>query len=221
MIKCRAIFLVPTLLLSWMVGVCQVTDTIPPLQKVDFQRDTIVLSSEDTFVEMNSSTLNNKRRGFGYRLFKEDYPNPKKALFLSLAIPGGGQFYNRKYWKVPIVWAGYAALIYSAQFNGSNYRILRDAVIAEFDGELHRFSDTGLDVGDLQRLRDQYDKRKQLSYIGLFALHLVQTAEAFVDCHLKTFDVSEDLSLRVGPSFQASPQTKDLAPGVGISLIIR
>ena len=175
----------------------------------------------------DSVFISPKRKGFLHRLFKEDYPNPKKALYLSLAIPGGGQIYNKRWWKVPIIYAGYAALIYSAQFNGSNYRDLRDAVIIEYDNDrtngnqTHKFSGLGLSIRDLERLRDQFDKRKQLSYIGLFALHIVQTAEAFVDCHLKTFDVSDDLSLRVGPSIQPIPHSYGLAPGVGISLTIR
>lgn len=190
-------------------------------QNLSFGKDSLVMDVGDTQVDTTGGET--KKRSFVYRLFKEDYPNPNKALFLSLAIPGGGQFYNKRWWKVPIVYAGYAALIYSAQYNRSNYRDLRDAVIAEYEQEepIHKFSHLNLSVNDLERLRDQFDKRKQLSYIGLFALHLVQTAEAFVDCHLKTFDVSDDLSMKIGPSLQPVPQPYGLAPGLGISFSIK
>ena len=141
-----------------------------------------------------------KKKGFIKNIFsKEDYPNPKKALYLSLALPGGGQIYNKRWWKLPFVYGGYAALIYAVDFNTKGYRTFRDVYIAQLAGEEHQFSSTGLDEGDFRRLRDGYDKNRQLSYIGIVALHIIQTAEAFVDCHLKTFDVSDDLSMKVGP----------------------
>ena len=219
--KSVSILLLPALLFFAVAGNCQVPDSIPPSQTVDFQQDTVIAPTPTVNTTAELTVEESDKPGFLYRTFKADYPNPNKALYLSLAIPGGGQFYNRRWWKIPIVYGGYAALIYSARYNGSNYRDLRDAVIAEYAGEPHKFSDTGLNLGDLERLRDQFDKRRQLSYIGMFALHLVQAAEAFVDCHLKTFDVSDDLSLQVKPAFQATPQSFGLTPGLGLALTIK
>ena len=145
-----------------------------------------------------------KKRGFIGRIFKEDYPNPKKALFLSLAVPGAGQLYNKRWWKLPFVYGAYTGLILAIDFNTKNYRRFRDAYIADQNDQPHEFSGTGL------------DKNKQLSYIGLFALHLVQTAEAFVDCHLRTFDVSDDLSFRVSPKLGALP-TGNTYLGIGLT----
>lgn len=220
--KNKISILMPVLLLFAHSLMAQVPDSISAPQIIEIQPDTIQPKATiaDTLPPLPAIEVE-KRPGFIRRfLSKDDYPNPNKALYLSIAIPGGGQFYNKRYWKVPIVYGGYAFLIYAARFNSSNYRDFRDAYIAELDGVPHKFSGLGLDAGDLRRLRDGYDKNKQLSYIGIFALHIVQAAEAFVDCHLKTFDVSDDLSLKVGPSFQYSP-TAPPTPGIGFTLSVK
>lgn len=157
-----------------------------------------------------------KKKRFLYRTFKEDYPNPNKALYLSLVFPGGGQLYNKRWWKAPIVWGGYVALIYSARYNTRLYRRLQADYLAELHNEPHEFSGI-YNAGDLKRLRDGFDKNKQLSYIGMFGLHVIQAAEAFVDCHLKTFDVSDDLSFRLQPSMEPCLASEFPAMGIGIA----
>ena len=159
-----------------------------------------------------------KKKGRLHQFFsKDDYPNPKKALYLSLAVPGAGQLYNKRWWKLPFVYGGYTLLILAIDHNTKGYRAFRDAYIAELAGQEHRYSLSGLDAGDLRRLRDGYDKSRQLSYIGLLAFHIIQTADAFVDCHLKTFDVSDDLSLRIGPAATTLPNGQSYF-GLGIQL---
>jgi hypothetical protein len=157
-----------------------------------------------------------KKKGFIGRFFA-DYPNPNKALYAALAFPGGGQLYNKRWWKVPLAYGGYAAFLIAIDRNTKRYRLYRDAYIAELRGEQHPFSGTGLDAGDLRRIRDGYDKNKQLSYIGLFATHLVVTAEAFVDAHLRSFDVSDDLSLQLAPRSGCMP-TGEAYAGAGLIL---
>lgn len=220
--KTLSILLYPALMLWAGIATAQVPDSILAKQAIQNQVDTTIVEITPTTANpIDTAEVEEKKLGFVRRLFsKDDYPNPKKALYLSLAIPGAGQIYNKRYWKAPIVYGGYAWLIYAVQFNTRNYRDLRDAYIAELNDETHKFSGLGYDANDLRQLRDQYDKNKQLSYIGIFALHLVQTAEAFVDCHLKTFDVSDDLSLQVGPSFQSTLGGAP-ASGIGISLTIK
>jgi hypothetical protein len=188
---------------------CQVPDSLPLPQPVeDISLDTLPPASV-------SDTLKTKKEGFFFRLVKKDYPNPNKALLLAAVIPGGGQMYNKRWWKLPIVYGAYAWMINRIGYNRNYYLRFRDAYIAELKGELHEFSDTRLNAGDLRRIRDQFDKNKQLSYIGLVAVHLVQATEAFVDCHLKTFDVSDDLSVRLKPAFGTSP---DGVPTLGATL---
>ncbi len=163
--------------------------------------DTISTDQPSSYPILSDSiAASKKKRNFiGRLLSKEDYPNPKKALYLSLAFPGAGQMYNKRWWKLPFVYGGYVGLAFALDFNTSGYKLYRDAYIAELAGEEHPLSQSSLDANDMRRIRDNYDKNRQLTYIGFFALHIIQTAEAFVDCHLKTFDVSDDLSLRVAP----------------------
>jgi hypothetical protein len=196
----------------------QIQDTLPYRPAAVVGQDTLrgdsLLTVQDSVVE---DSVPSKKRFF-YRVFKENYPNPNMALYLSLAIPGGGQIYNERWWKLPFVYGAYGGLIYAVQYNTTNYRRLRDAYIAELNGQPHEFSDTRLKADDLKRLRDGFDKNKQLSYIGIFAVHLLQSAEAFVDCHLRTFDVSDDLSLRLKPSFIPAAPDAPSSLGIGFAL---
>lgn len=178
--------------------------------------DTVQVDSTGAPVAVQDS-LSPKKKRFLYRTFKEDYPNPNKALYLSLVFPGGGQLYNKRWWKAPIVWGGYAALIYAAKYNTGLYKRLKVAYLKELQGMEHEFSNRNLDASDLKRLRDEFDKKKQLSYIGMFGLHIVQAAEAFVDCHLKTFDVSDDLSFRFKPTLEPNLASNLPAMGVGVA----
>lgn len=170
-----------------------------------------------------SDTLSGKKKkkqkrtdGLWYRVWRQDYPNPKKALILSFVMPGSGQIYNKRWWKLPLVYGALVGMGIAIDFNSGRYKIFRDAYIADLAMEPHLFSNTGLDAGDLKRFRDFYDKNRQLSYIGFVAVYLVQGAEAFVDAHLRTFDVSEDLSLKISPNLDLSPYGEPIV-GVGLS----
>ena len=190
------------LLFLWPIWLCPILGQVP--DSISNKTEEVILNDTippDSVLALSDSiTTQEKKQNFIRRfLSKEDYPNPKKALYLSLAFPGAGQMYNKRWWKLPFVYGGYIGLAFALDFNTSGYKLYRDAYIAELAGKEHPLSLTSLDANDLRRIRDNYDKNRQLTYIGFFALHIIQTAEAFVDCHLKTFDVSDDLSLRVAP----------------------
>ena len=195
---------------------------VPPVDSAGVGRDSLqqLVPVPEAGLDSLADSTAAATAGRWHRFFRADFPNPNKALYCSLAFPGGGQLYNRRWWKAPIVWGGYVALAYAADYNTRNYRLFRDAYIAELSGEEHPFTGTRYKANDLKRLRDQFDKNKQLSYIGFLLLHLVQSAEAFVDSHLMTFDVSDDLSMRVGFSLQATDGNLP-APGLGITWRVR
>jgi len=145
-------------------------------------------------------------------------PNPKKSLTYSI-IPGGGQFYNRRYWKVPIVYAAMGGMVYLISTNQTQYRDLKLALEQKLRGEEHKYSDTNIDnVNTLRVLRDQYDKYTQLSYIGTVLVYALQGVEAYTDAHLMNFDIDEDLSLQLKPHLELNPATQSLAPGMGLRL---
>lgn len=136
---------------------------------------------------------------------------PKKALLWSI-IPGGGQIYNRRWWKLPIVYGAFAGMIGVADFNQTNFNRFRNALEAECFGleqppcepATHEF--TGVfNVSSLRSLRDSYDRNRQLAYLGIFIVYVLQGVEAFADAHLRTFDIEDDLGLRIQPEFLPAP----------------
>lgn len=187
----------------------------------DSTQTMISLEKKDTSL-LSSPTISKKKKkgNFIKRYFKEDYPSPKKAVVLTAIIPGLGQIYNKKHWyiKLPLVYGAFGGLIYSIQYNGRNYRDLK---------EQHRFMVDGLASTTsrfeglvspevLKNARDQSDKQLQFSYIGIGLAYILTAAEAFTTAHLLTFDVSDDLSLQFKPSFEATP-ISGVAVGFGVN----
>ena len=129
------------------------------------------------------------------------WTSAKKATVLAL-VPGLGQIYNKKYWKLPIVYGGFAALIYSVSFYQIQYNSLSQAVkdrkagLALADPTLEP-----LDMANLTAYRDFYRTNRDLSWIGIGALYALQMMDAAVDAHLQEFDVSENLSLKWQPDY--------------------
>ena len=130
--------------------------------------------------------------------------SPKKAAIRSALVPGWGQFYNKKYWKIPIV---YGALGVSAGvfvFNLQNYKDLRFAYKARYNATLGDSSNlpfikpelVPLDINALRSYRDYYRRNIDYSALVFILLWGLNVVDATVDAHLKAFDVSPDLSFR-------------------------
>lgn len=129
------------------------------------------------------------------------WSRPKKATYLAF-VPGLGQIYNKKYWKLPIVYGGFAALIYSVTFYQKQYDEVRQAVLDRNAGlKLADPTLEPLDIANLTSLRDFYRENRDLSWIGIGGLYALQIIDAAVDAHLQEFDVSENLSLKWQPDY--------------------
>jgi hypothetical protein len=145
--------------------------------------------------------------------------SPVKATLLSMALPGAGQFYNRKYWKIPVIYGAFAGLGYLVKFNDDRFQTYRKAYILRIDGKpetvddfVDRYSDA-----DLKTLRDFYRRNRDLSYIFAGLVYVLNIVDASVDAHLYYFDVSDDLSLRLDPVWQPLPGGPQ-APGMQLTL---
>jgi len=164
-----------------------------------------------------------KRPGFVKRIWTKDYPNPRTAVLLSLALPGAGQIYNKKWWKLPIVYGALGGFAYAEVTNIRQYRALRDNYKWLVDDDPNtnptEFPYTELDATSMRRYRDQWRRYVEMTTVGLGLVYVLAATEAFVDAHLTRFDVSDDLSLRIRPSLQATPDN-GLAFGIGIALQI-
>ncbi len=174
------------------------------------QQDSVVPQQQATFApSIDSLSLLPKEK------------KPGQALKWAL-IPGGGQVYNRAWWKVPIVYGGLIGAIGVADFNTTNYRRFVRALEAECFGpniaedctpQTHEFTGLVNGTAALRNLRDRFDRDRQNAYLFIFVAYLLQGIEAYSDAHLKSFDVSDDLSLRLQPNLLPGDQ-------IGLSLHI-
>lgn len=129
---------------------------------------------------------------------------PGKAALYSLILPGAGQVYNQKYWKVPLVWGAVGGTGWVMVDNAKKYRlfrdIYRDRLIADMEDMPHTDDYTFLSNEQIRNERERWNRFRQMS-IFIFALSwIANSAEAFVDAHLLDFDTSDDLSIEFRPA---------------------
>jgi hypothetical protein len=139
---------------------------------------------------------------------EEMVKSPRKASIYSAVLPGAGQIYNGKYWKAPIVWVGMGTFAYMAIDNQSKFMRFKDAYLLRQDGGTDEFYDI-LTPEALINEMDRYRRFRDLNIIGATLFYVVQIIDANVDASLSDFDVSDDISLRIGQpgtSFAATQQ---------------
>ena len=141
-------------------------------------------------------------------------PSPQRALWLALIIPGGGQIYNRKYWKLPIVYGGFIGCLYAMNWNNTMYKDYSQAYVDLMDKDpgtqsYNNFLHLGTKIDDSNKARyeDIFKKRKDkfrrwrdLSFFVLLGVYALSVIDAYVDAELSNFDISKDLSLKVEPT---------------------
>lgn len=140
-------------------------------------------------------------------------PNPTKATWLALVIPGGGQIYNRKFWKLPIFYGGFAGCAYALTWNSKMYNDYADAYRDAVNGNWNSSSITDLlppgYTGNishsqltetLRRRKDTYRRYRDLSIFAFAAVYLLSVVDAYVDAELSNFDITPDLSMKVEPA---------------------
>lgn len=126
------------------------------------------------------------------------YPNPKKSGLYSAILPGAGQLYNKQYWKIPIIYAAVGAAAYFVHHNTTQYQNYRKAYVASLQGKEHAY--TGMyDQAALKQLQDGYKRYLDMTYLLSAVGYALQIIDAIVFAHLKNFDVSQDISLRLQP----------------------
>ena len=143
--------------------------------------------------------------------------SPSKATILAATIPGSGQAYNRKYWKIPIVYAGLAAAGYALVTNQKNFKDSKKNYLALTDTMESTVSQSSKPAAELLADIDSYRRLRDMSFLALLAWHGLTIIDANVDAHFFNWDVSEDLSLRIQPRALWVGRMK---PGVALSLIL-
>ncbi len=149
--------------------------------------------------------------------------SPLKATIMSAALPGLGQIYNGKWWKVPIIYGGFGGLIYSSVFNDLKCQTYRDAYLLRLDDDpttVDQFAGRYSDA-NLRELVDFYQRNRDLSLIFTGVLYALNIIDAAVDAHLKDFDVSDDLSISVRPTMQPMGATSMPAPALALTFRLK
>ena len=173
----------------------------------------IFLSSISAFAQETESSVVVK---------KERAPaKPKLASALSAILPGAGQAYNRSFWKMPLIYAGIGTGIYFYNESRKEYKIYSDSYVARY-GDMSvadPLAGENLSESFLLNELEVYRKQQEWAIIGMTAVYVIQIVEAAVDAHLSSFDVSEDLSLRIGPSPVFAQN--NIHPGIGLRLQLK
>lgn len=146
---------------------------------------------------------------------KTSFRDPKRATLLSAVFPGAGQMYNRKYWKLPIVYGGAFVLGYYIRLNHQQYVLTRDSYLLVKAGKRDRYNGA-YTAEQLVQLREYWRRNRDLLIIISGFTYLLNIADAAVDAHMSSFDVSDDLSLRWEPRIYVA----GTRPVVGIGLVM-
>lgn len=169
---------------------------------------------EDSVVDgriFMADTLKNVRPKRNWATWR---PNAKRAMWLAIVLPGAGQIYNRKYWKLPFVYGGFVGCAYAMRWNNQMFRDYSQAYMDIMDDDpntqsYNQFLHLGatIDASNIERYKEIFRKRKDkfrrwrdmgtFVMIGIYAFSVI---DAYVDASLSEFDISDDLSLRVEPA---------------------
>ena len=189
--------------------------------------DSIAQSIEKALAAGDTTLANDTRMAIGGELpaealvdtpAKRDWatwrPNPKRALWLALVIPGGGQIYNRKYWKLPIIYGGFMGCLYAMNWNNMMYKDYSQAYLDIMDSDpttqsYNQFLHLGqhIDSSNEERYKqifknrkDKYRRWRDMSFFCMLGMYALSVIDAYVDAELSEFDISKDLSLKVEPA---------------------
>jgi hypothetical protein len=141
-------------------------------------------------------------------------PDPQRALWLALVIPGAGQIYNRKYWKLPIIYGGFMGCIYALSWNNMMYKDYSQAYLDIMDNDpntasYNKFLHLGRTITKdneerykqlFKSRKDKYRRWRDMSFFVMLGVYAISVIDAYVDAELSVFDISKDLSLKVEPT---------------------
>jgi hypothetical protein len=204
-------------------------ESIDSLQNAEAKKQSI-LNSTDTLAISDSIATENKRKlkeitsnvtpkviltpadSLQTAIAKKVWhPSPVKATWLALVLPGGGQIYNRKYWKLPIIYGGFAGCAYALSWNNKMYKDYMQAYKDAIKGNWNATSITDLIppgysiskdqlTSILQKRKNTYRRYRDMSVFAFIGVYLLSVIDAYVDAELSNFDISPDLSMRIEPA---------------------
>jgi len=180
------------------------------------KRDTSLVAGDSTFEKAIADTVLLKSYAARY--------DPRKALLYAAVVPGMGQIYNKKYWKLPLVYGGLIGFSYGVDFYQKGYIKYKNELFDNLEKGLDQDGDIDTDAGDIystgnyRKIVDQYKRQRDFMIILLAGMYLLQVIDAHVDAHLKEFDLNPNLQVSVRPVMEQSAM---LGNQKGVTLVFR
>ena len=178
----------------------------PPKHEAPISTDTTIMVYSDSLAKVVGDTLKLNR-------FENWQPNSIRAMWLAMVFPGGGQIYNRKYWKLPIVYGGVVGCIYAVNWNSQMLKDYSQAYqdITDKDPTTNSHLEMlplGYNISGreehfktiFKRKKDFYRRNRDLSIFCIAGVYLLSVVDAYVDAELSTFDIGRELSVQLSPN---------------------
>ena len=200
-----------------------------PLQDTAHLKINEVLTHADSVTLATDSVAMTKKKKRDWATWK---PNPKRALWLGLVLPGAGQIYNRKFWKLPIIYGGIVGCAYAMSWNNQMFHDYSQAYMDITDNDpttesYNQFMHLGAkitkdNISRYQTLfksrKDRYRRWRDMSFFVLVGVYALSVIDAYVDASLSEFDISKDLSLRVEPAIMNTNNHRNPLQSGGIGV---
>lgn len=199
----------------WILG-CAFVLMVFAANSQETKPDSSKVSRADTVSGLSSDSVVRRGKVISIKSYTAKF-NPRKALLYSAILPGAGQVYNKKYWKVPLVYGGIVGLGLVVDFYNQANNKYRNQLFGLLNSG-QTLSASGLDETQLRTIIDQ--SRRQRDYFMIFVgfFYILQMVDAHVDAHLKEFDVNPRLRARIEPAMEGSYLTGST---VGLALTLR
>ena len=204
------------------------SDSIPEFDEFAITPDSILLHPEASDVPqqqrlvIDAQTVDSLAQEALEQLKPRFVPDPIRAMWLSLILPGAGQIYNRKFWKLPVIYGGFLGCAYALSWNNQMLRDYSQAYLDIMDNDpntksYEKMLPMGYDISGresqfqeiFKNKKNYYRKYRDMSIFAFAAVYIIAVIDAYVDAELSTFDISRDLSMRLQPAvIEAEQVTK-------------
>jgi hypothetical protein len=177
---------------------------------VDVAADTVIVESRDTVFEQGPDTV-------AIKSYAERY-SPRKAILYAAILPGLGQIYNKKYWKLPLVYGGFYAIGYHINLYNNYYTEYKGYLFYNLEHGLDENPEIELTTEQLRTIVDKSRRERDFMIILMGGMYILQMVDAHVDAHLKEFDLNPRLQVSIEPSIQENAWT---GRTTGMALVFR
>ncbi|MFN8262847.1 MAG: DUF5683 domain-containing protein [Chitinophagales bacterium] len=193
-------------------------DSISENFALQYKQQNAKFIHEDSIAQAQTSNKKNKKIGKTKKVDTTHY-SPKKAAIWGAAFPGLGQIYNKRYWKLPIVYGILGTVIYFVAANGKSLREFNGYIRNVYDSIPNPAPYTNISLAQIESFRNTYRRNVQIASFGTLFAWGLSIVDAVVDAHLRSFDISDKLTFKVKPQLNYSNFT--YYAGIGVHLKIK